>query len=122
MKHRLTLLTALLLSALAALHAADTFLVENGQPRAEIVISDKPQRSTRLAAQELQDQIVKISGARLPIVTQPTSGAVHVFVGQSEHTERLKVTAEGLKQGAYRMVSGADWLALIGDDTEVTPI
>jgi hypothetical protein len=39
----------------------------------------------------LQDQIVKISGARLPIVTQPTSGAVHVFVGQSEHTERLKV-------------------------------
>ena len=33
MKH--TLLTALLLSPLAALHAADTFLVENGQPRAE---------------------------------------------------------------------------------------
>jgi hypothetical protein len=27
MKHRLTLLTALLLSALATLHAADTFLV-----------------------------------------------------------------------------------------------
>jgi hypothetical protein len=36
----------------------------------------QPQRSTRLAAQELQDQIVKISGARLPIVTQPTSHAV----------------------------------------------
>ena len=117
-----SLLTALLLSPLAALHAADTFLVEDGQPRAEIVISDKPQRSTRLAAQELQDGIQKISSARLPIVTQPTSGAVHVFVGQSEHTERLKVTAEGLKEGAFRMVSGADWLALIGDDTEFTPI
>jgi hypothetical protein len=122
MKHTLLLLTALLLSALAALHAADSFLVEDGQPRAEIVISDKPQRSTRLAAQELQNQIVRISGARLPIVTQPTSGAVHVFVGQSGHTERLKVTAEGLKEGAFRMVSGADWLALIGEDTEFTPI
>ena len=122
MKHTLILFFGLLLSPLAALHAADTFLVENGQPRAEIVISDKPQRTTRLAAQELQDGIQKISSARLPIVTQPTSGAVHVFVGQSEHTERLKVTAEGLKLGAFRMVSGADWLALIGDDTEFMPI
>ena len=39
----------------AATHAAETFLVQDGQPRAEIVISDKPQRSARLAAQELQD-------------------------------------------------------------------
>ena len=106
----------------SSVYAADTFLVEDGHPRAEIVISDRPQRTTRLAAQELQDGIQKISSARLPIVTQPNSGAVHVFVGQSEHTERLKVTAEGLKDGAFRMVSGADWLALIGDDTEFLPI
>ena len=121
-KALLQLAAAVLSVCVSSVHAADTFLVEDGQPRAEIVISDKPQRSTRLAAQELQDGIQKISRARLPIVTQPTSGAVHVFVGQSEHTERLKVTAEGLKQGAYRMVSGVDWLALIGDDTEFTPI
>jgi len=112
----LSILTALLCTAPAALHAADNFLVENGQPRAEIVISDKPQRTTRLAAQELQDGIQKISAARLPIVTQPTSGAVHVFVGQSEYTERLKLTAEGLQHGAYRMTTGDDWLALIGAD------
>jgi hypothetical protein len=47
---------------------------------------------------------------------------VHVFVGQSEHTERLKVTAEGLRDGAFRMISGADWLTIIGDETEFTPI
>ncbi len=121
-KALLQLAAAVLTVCVSSVHAADTFLVEDGQPRAEIVISDKPQRSTRLAAQELQDGLQKISSARLPIVTQPTSGAVHVFVGQSEHTERLKVTAEGLKEGAFRMVSGADWLALIGDDTEFTPI
>ncbi len=121
-KALLQIAAAVLSVSVCSVHAADTFLVENGQPRAEIVISDKPQRSTRLAAQELQDGIQKMSSARLPIVTQPTSGAVHVFVGQSEHTERLKVTAESLKEGAFRMVSGADWLALIGDDTEFTPI
>ena len=103
MKKILQLLTTLLTS-LATLHAADTFLVEDGQPRAEIVISEKPQRTARLAAQQLQDGIQKNSSARLPIVPQPTSGAVHVFVGPSEHTERLKVTAEGLKEGAFHMV------------------
>ncbi len=45
-----------------------------------------------------------------------------MFVGQSEHTERLKVTAEGLRDGAFRMIPGADWLTLIGDETEFTPI
>ncbi|MFN0075215.1 MAG: DUF4838 domain-containing protein [Prosthecobacter sp.] len=119
MKLVLTLLTALLLSSLAAVHAADTFLVENGQPRAEIIISDKPQRTTRLAAQELQDQIAKISGARLPIVTQASGKAVKIFVGASAQSP---VKAEGLKDGAYRIATGADWLALIGDDTEFTPI
>ena len=113
------LLTVILCAFSAALHADDLNLVENGQPRAEIIISDKPQRSTRLAAQELQDQIAKISGARLPIVTQASGKAVKIFVGASAQSP---VTAEGLKDGAYRIVSGADWMALIGEDTEFTPI
>jgi len=119
MKLVLTLLTALLFSSLAAVHAADTFLVENGQARAEIIISDKPQRSTRLAAQELQDQIAKISGARLPIVTQASGKAVKIFVGASAQSP---VKADGLKDGAYRIATGADWMALIGEDTEFMPI
>lgn len=99
--------------------AAQPLLIENGQPRAEIVIADKPLRTVRLAAQELQDGIRKISGARLPIVTQPTGKAVKIFVGASPHSP---VKAEGLVQGAYRIATGADWMALIGDDTEFTPI
>lgn len=119
MKQTLILFYALLLSPLAALHAADTFLVEDGQPRAEIIISDKPQRSARLAAQELQDQIAKISGARLPIVTQPTGKAVKIFVGASAQSP---IKADGLQHGAYRIATGADWMALIGDDRDFTPI
>ena len=119
MKRTLKFLAALLLSPLATLHAADTFLVENGLPRAEIIISDKPTRMARLAAQELQDQIVKISGARLPIVTQPTGKAVKIFVGVSAQSP---IKAEGLQHGAYRIAKGADWMVLIGDDSDFTPI
>jgi len=123
MSRLFSFIIALLLAPLAALHAAETFLVEDGQPRAEIVISEKPLRTVRLAAQELQDYVSKISGARLAIVTEPSGGGVaKIFVGRSSHTEKLNLTASDLKHGAYRLVSGADWLALIGEDTEFTPI
>lgn len=102
--------------------AAEHTIVENGQPRAEIVVAETPLRTVRMAAQELQNYIEKISGARLPIVTKPTGQAVKLFVGRGPLTDALKITADGLKDGAYRLVSGNDWLALIGEDTEFTPI
>ena len=49
------ILVAVLSVLLTPLHAADMFLVHDGQPRAEIVIAETPQRSVRLAAQELQN-------------------------------------------------------------------
>ena len=51
MKHPLTL-AFLLFASSTALDAAGAFLTENGEPRAEIILSEKPQRSARLAAQE----------------------------------------------------------------------
>lgn len=98
---------------------AQPLLVENGQPRAEIIISDKPTRMQRVAAHEFRQQIEKISGAELPIVTQPSGKAVKVFIGASAHSP---VKAEGLKDGAYRLASGTDWLALIGDDADFEPV
>lgn len=111
---------AILFAAAAA--AAEGFLVKEGKPAAEIVISDKPLRTVRLAAQELQDGLEKISGAHVPIVNKPSPGATHLFVGRSEHTDARKVRVDDLKDGAFRMVSGDDWLALVGLDTEFTPI
>ena len=55
MKLTLTLFIALLFAPLGITQAADGFIVENGQPRAEIIIAEKPERTVRLAAQELQD-------------------------------------------------------------------
>jgi len=101
--------------------AAETFIVKDGQANAEIVIAEKPERSVRLAVGELQTYVQKITGARLPIVTAPGGQAIKLFIGRSPHTDKLGVKAEGLKYGAYRLVSGDDWLAFIGDDTDFVP-
>ncbi|MEM7013808.1 MAG: DUF4838 domain-containing protein, partial [Verrucomicrobiota bacterium] len=99
---------------------AEPFIVQNGEPRAEIVIAEDPSRTTRLAAAELQETLEKISGAKLPITSKPENG-VAIYVGESEHTRKLGVTAENLEHGAYHIKSSETWLALIGDDTEFEP-
>ncbi|MBL8829995.1 MAG: DUF4838 domain-containing protein [Planctomycetaceae bacterium] len=104
------------------LHAAELFIVENGEPRAEIVIGDKPARMTKLAAKELQTCLAKMSGATLPIVTERQPGKVAIFVGLSRHTTALDLAADGLKHGAFRIASGKDWLALLGPDKDFVPI
>ena len=114
---------ALLCILCGHLCAADTFIVEDGQARAQIIIAQEPPRTTRLAARELQTYVEKLSGAKLPIATEPSGDVpVKVYVGRSPYTDRLNVTPDGLKYGAYRIVSGDDWLALIGDDSDFTPI
>jgi tetratricopeptide (TPR) repeat protein len=107
--------------SLAESLAAQQMIVENGQPRAEIVIAEEPSRSTRLAANELRTYLEKISGAELPILTQPVEGNIHIFVGRSSHTDKLGITDEKLKFGSYRIVSGVNWLVLLGDDTDFVP-
>lgn len=108
---------------LPAVADAETFLVKDGSPLAEIIIAGNPPRSTRLAAHELQTSIAKISGAKLTIATTPSADVpVKIYVGASFHAEQLGVNAAGLKHGAYRIVSGENWLALMGDDTDFVPV
>ncbi|NLO06331.1 MAG: DUF4838 domain-containing protein [candidate division WS1 bacterium] len=103
--------------------SAAPFIVQNGQAQADIVISDAPSRTTRLAAEELQTYLRKISGAEVAISTEPDAALpVHLYVGRSAHTDRLGVSDEGLPHDAFRVVSGDNWLVLIGDDTEFEPI
>lgn len=101
---------------------AQVTLVQDGLPRAEIIIAEKPPRSVRVAAQELQDHIFQMSGARLPIRTRPAGGLARIYVGESVGTRELKLSAQGLQHGAFRTVTGEGWLALLGEDTDFVPV
>jgi hypothetical protein len=100
------------------------FLVRDGLPQAVIVVAEKPHRSARLAAQELQNYVEKISGAHLPIVSgaHAQNDGPKIFVGTGDHTNQLSLDSTDLKDGAYRIVAGKDWLALYGYDDEFQPI
>lgn len=77
----------------------------------------------KLAAKELQDYLRKMTGAELPVTTVPSEGVpVQIYVGKSSSTETLGISDKGLDHGAFRIVSGKNWLVLLGHDTNFTPI
>jgi hypothetical protein len=116
------LFACLELAVASSLGAAELVVVQDGQPRAEIVIAEQPTRMQRLAAEELQTNLAKISGAKLTIVTAPSGGnLLPIYVGHSVHTDMLKVTDEGLTHGAFRIAAGDKWLALVGNDADFVP-
>jgi len=101
---------------------AAPWIVEDARARAEIVIADKPARAAEFGASELQTYIEKITGCRLDILTAPSDTMpVKIFVGDSKAARQAGVTADGLGRDAFRMVSGPDWLALVGNDEEFVP-
>ena len=102
---------------------AETFVVKKGEPQAQIIIAETPARKTKLAARELQSYIEKIAGATLAIThTQREHVQVKIYVGKSKYTDALNLSTDGLAHGAFRMVSGSDWLALLGPDQDFEPM
>lgn len=114
---------AMLAGLCAASVSAETFIVESGKPRAEIIVAEKPARMAKLAASELQTYLEKISGARLAVTNAPDKNIpVKIYVGKSKYTDDLKLATDGLAHGAFRMASGDNWLALLGPDKDFEPI
>jgi hypothetical protein len=86
------------------------------------VLAEDAPRSTRFAARDLQTYIEKMTGAKLAVLSSPSGkGLVKLFVGESEGTRSLNLSTKGLEHGAYQLVSGSDWLAFLGDDTDFVP-
>lgn len=111
------------LCALASIAPAKEYIVRDGRPNAEIIIAESPPRMTRLAAAQLREYIRKISGATLAVTNLPDENVrVKIYVGRSDHTDKLGIEPYDVKDGGYRIVSGKDWMALIGRDDDFTPI
>lgn len=101
---------------------AQPMIVADGQPRAQIIITENPSRMTRQAADQLQHYIAKMTGATLPINSQPADDLpVKIYVGQSRFTDQLGIKPDDLEHGSFRMVAGEDHLVLLGRDRDFTP-
>ncbi len=100
---------------------AGAWLIDDGVAQAQIVIADDPPRTVLLAAGELQRYLEKLSGAELAIVSEPADDLLRIYVGRSAHTDELGIDTTDLEHGAFRMISGDSWLALMGNDRDLEP-
>ena len=111
---RAALMFALVLCLVIPAGWAAEFIVKEGKPRAEIIIPEKPTRMQKLAAEELQKYVEKISGAKLAVTNAPGGDLpVKIYVGKSACTDKLGLDNKDLDHGAYLMKSGPDYLVLI---------
>ena len=65
-------------------------LVENGQPKATLVLAAKPRQAVKLAAAEFQQYMEKMTGCRLPEATDEVEvKGIRVLLGESKFTRDL---------------------------------
>jgi len=105
-------------------------LVNDGQPRAMIIIAKNPTDNAKVAADEFQRYIEKISGAKLPIITDDTPISIaglyvpsFICIGASAATEKIKGLkipsgiSKNIKEEGYVIYGKDDTLVLAGNDT-----
>jgi len=93
---------SLIIMALAAISvtafSADNFTITaDGQPKAMIVIGEKPPETVTYAARELQTFIKKMSGAELPIAAKPDPKTPSILLGS--------VAREKIPEAEFKKVS-----------------
>ena len=122
-----TFCAAALLAILAVTPVTgELLLVENGQPRATIVMGVHAGTNERIAAEELQLYLHKISGALVPIVTDVELDSIkagvtggiagaRVLVGRGFFTDRLELSTADLGLDGYLIQTYGNDLILLGD-------
>jgi hypothetical protein len=97
-------------------------IIERGQSQAVIVVSAKASDSVRYAAGELQSYLKEVSETSLPIQHTKSDAMFNIFVGESEFTKKLGLSTQGLKADGFKIVTGENWLAILGRDYVGSPI
>jgi len=98
-------------------------IVENGEPKAVIVVAEDAPQSVAYAAAELQRYVEKMTGAELAVAAQPPAAAPGlIFVGESAGAAERGLSTDGLKPDGFRIVARDNWLALLGRDHRGKPI
>ena len=100
-------------------------IVRDGKTAASIVLAAKPTENARVAADELQKYIEKITGAKLTIATDanPPTGTL-LLVGRSSITDRIpdlqipSGRTKDLREEGFIIQTDGDRIILAGNDAE----
>lgn len=134
MRTALRILVVTLMGSLAAAGQGELTLVDNGKPRATIVVSTNASKAAVAGAGVLREHVRQISGASLTVSrdgelgditiegrrvrgdTIEKWGGVVICVGESELTRRLGVASDGLGPGGIIVRTVGNVLVLMGAD------
>ncbi|MCM8803791.1 MAG: DUF4838 domain-containing protein [Candidatus Omnitrophica bacterium] len=95
-------------------------IVREGKPVARIVLSSNPTKSAQIAAEELNYYIEKITGTKLPVVTdvsRPIKGD-KILIGESQLTKILGLENKSFEPQQYIIKTYGNILVLMGYDEE----
>ncbi len=111
-----------LLGIVACVQAFAAVLSPSGKEYTEIVVDAKAPAFVKFAAGDLARCIEKTSGTKLAVVNEHSGRKPAIFVGKSRYTDELGVTADGVASEGFRIVSKADYLAIVGRDYSGEPV
>jgi hypothetical protein len=115
--NKVVLATFLLLTLPVISRSVD--LVKDGKPVAEIVISESANPGVKTAANELQSNLEKISGAKLPIVSKVSPDVKNqVYVGESDYTGKLGVKLDDVKYDGFKIIADKNYVVLAGKEIQ----
>ena len=93
---------------------ADVTIADKGQSKYRIVVSASAIPAERYAAEELHRYLEKMSGAKLPIVTDTEKPTAHeILLGDNAHLAKLRPTIDFTKLGPDGFVLRVDANRLI---------
>ena len=92
-------------------------LVKDGASVAEIVIAESAEPSVKTAANELQRNLEKMSGAKLAIVTKVSPDVKNqVYVGESDYTRKLGVKLDDVKYDGFKIIAEKNYVVIAGKE------
>ena len=92
-------------------------LVENGQPKARLILREDADENEKLAAQELNLYLAKMSGVSLSVTTDSVSPGPKVILGAPDAQMGAALRLTELKYGGFVMKRDRDALVLAGNPT-----
>jgi hypothetical protein len=96
-------------------------LIENGIPKAAIVISQTANDKVKFAAEELQTYLEKVTGVELPItIDTVTINQVVISVGRTKFSESVSMDTDKLGAEGFIIQTNERSIALVGKDDQGT--